>query len=71
MSLYKCSNYSENLQLGCCSSLFFCAVLSHVQLFATPWTVTHQAALSMGILQARLLEWVVTPSSRGSSQPRD
>ena len=25
----------------------------------------------MGILQARILEWVVLPSSRGSSQPRD
>ena len=25
----------------------------------------------MGILQARILEWVVMPSSRGSSQPRD
>ena len=24
-----------------------------------------------GILQARLLEWVIIPSSRGSSQPRD
>ena len=24
-----------------------------------------------GILQARVLEWVATPSSRGSSQPRD
>ena len=24
-----------------------------------------------GILQARILEWVVLPSSRGSSQPRD
>ena len=24
-----------------------------------------------GILQARILEWVVTPSGRGSSQPRD
>ena len=41
-----------------------CAVLSHVQLFATPWTVAHQAPLSMGILQARILEWVVMPSSR-------
>ena len=49
-------------------------VLSHfslVQLFVTPWTVTHQAPLSMGILQARILEWVAMPSSRGSSQPRD
>ena len=24
-----------------------------------------------GILHARILEWVVSPSSRGSSQPRD
>ena len=43
---------------------------SHVWLLATPWTVAHQAPLSMGILQARTLEWVAMPSSRGSSQPR-
>ena len=39
-------------------------------LFATPWTLAHQAPLSMGILQARILEWVAMPSSRGLSQPR-
>ena len=33
--------------------------------------VAHQASLSIGILQARILEWVAMPSSRGSSQPRD
>ena len=38
--------------------------------FATPWTVASQAPLPMGILQARMLEWVAIPS-RGSSQPRD
>ena len=27
--------------------------------------------LSVGILQARILEWVAIPSSRRSSQPRD
>ena len=48
-----------------------CAVLSYVQLFGTPQTVAHQAPLSMGILQARILEWVAMFSSRGSSQPRD
>ena len=37
----------------------------------SPWATTHQAPLSMGILQARILEWVAMPSSRGSSQPRD
>ena len=55
-------------------SLLCCAVLGcsgRVQLFTIPWTVTHQAPLSMGILQARILEWVATPSSRGSSQPKD
>ena len=46
------------------------AVLSHVQLFVIPWTVANQAPLSMGILQARILEWVA-PSSKGSSQLRD
>ena len=32
---------------------------------ATPGTVAHQAPLSMEILQARILEWVAMPSSRG------
>ena len=44
---------------------------SHVRHFVTPWTVALQAPLSMGILQARILEWVAMPSSRGSSRPRD
>ena len=37
----------------------------------TPWTAAHQAPLSMGILQARILEWVAMPSSSRSSQRRD
>ena len=56
--------------------------LSRVRLFATPWTVAHQAHPSMGfskqeyyivhgILQARILEWAAFPFSRGSSQSRD
>ena len=50
-----------------------CAVLSHSVMsdFATPWTVACQAILSMGILQARILEWVAMPSSGRSSQLRD
>ena len=35
----------------------------------TPWAVAHQAPLSMGILQARILEKVAMPSSRRSSNP--
>ena len=52
--------------LLCCAQL-----LSRVQLCAIPWTAALQAPLSMGIFQARILEWVAMPSSRGSSQPRD
>jgi len=37
---------------------------------AIPWTAIHQAPLFMGILQARIVEWVAIPSSRGFSQPR-
>ena len=33
-------------------------LLSQVRLFETPWTVAHQAPLSMGIFQPRILEWV-------------
>ena len=37
--------------------------LGRVQLLVTPWTVAHQAPLSMGI-QARILEWVAISFSR-------
>ena len=45
-------------------------VLSHVQLFASLWTVVHQAPLPMGahgICQVRILEWVAISFSRRSS----
>ena len=45
-----------------------CSVMSNS---VTPRTVAHQSPLSMGILQARILEWIAMPSSRGSSQPRN
>ena len=45
-------------------------MLSCIWLFLTPWTEARQAPLSMGILQARILERVAYPFSSGSSQPR-
>ena len=53
------------------TTLLHICVLSHIQLFVTSWTIACQAPLSMGILQARILEWVAMPSSRGSPHPRD
>ena len=46
--------------LSCVLSCF-----SRVWFFVSPWTAAHQAPLSMGILQARILEWVAMPFSRG------
>ena len=40
-----------------------------IWLFVTQWTVAHQASLSMGILQARMLEWVAIPFSRFLPNP--
>ena len=41
------------------------------RLFTTAWTIACQTPLSMGIFQARILEWAAMLSSKGSSQPRD
>ena len=47
-------------------------LISCVQLFFNPMDCSHQAPHFMdGILQARLLQWVAVPFSRGSSWPRD
>ena len=42
-----------------------CLTLCHPVDCSPPGSSVH------GILQARILEWVATPSSRGSSEPRD
>ena len=52
-------------------SLHACTLshFSHVQFWVALWTPPGSSV--HGILQARILEWVAVPSSRGSSQPRD
>ena len=54
-----------------CVCVCICAyLLSPVRLFVTPWAVAHQAPLSMGVLQARILECVAMPSSGDHPNPR-
>ena len=52
----------------------YCAVLSHSVTLSDSLQPQGlqlgQAPLSMEILQARILEWVAMPSSRGPFQPR-
>ena len=46
-------------------------LLSCIWLCATPWSVAPPGCSVHGILQARIMELVAMPSSRGSSPPRD
>ena len=50
---------------------FLCVLrcISCVQLFETPMDCNPPSSSVRGILQARILEWVVIPFSRGSSHP--
>ena len=54
-----------SLPCVCAGSLQLCPTLSNPMDCNLPGSSAH------GILQARTLEWVVMPSSRGSSRPRD
>ena len=42
---------------------------SHVQLFATLWTIPPPGSTVHGILQARILEWGAMPSPRDLPHP--
>ena len=57
---------SQTFNVLCGASLLSC-----VHLILTPWTVARHAPLSMGILQASILEQAAIPPSRASSQPRE
>ena len=50
--------------LSCFIHTCMLSCFSRIWPFVTLWTVAHQAPLSMGILQARVLEWVAISSSR-------
>ena len=58
---------------GVCSTPRCCAVLSLSVMSnsAAPWTVARRAPVSVGTLQARILEWAAMPSPSGSFQTRD
>jgi len=44
--------------------------LSHVLLFAAPWTVAYQAPLSMGFLRQQYWKGLLFPSPRDLLDPR-
>ena len=61
-------------QIGVCVCVCVCVLscFSHIRFFVTLWIVACPWDSSvLGIFQARILEWVARPFSRGSSWPRD
>ena len=59
---------------GCCAQLLSHVYMStclHVYMSTDPTDCSPPGSSVHGISQARMLEWVATPSSRGSSRPRD
>ena len=61
-------DWGKKKKFVCVSCAYSYSVMSDS---VTLWTVARQAPLSMGILQAGILEWVAMPFSRGLSQRRD
>ena len=51
--------------MDACFVLSCAQSLNCVQLSVTPWTVACQAPLSVGILQARILQWLAVPRLQG------
>ena len=50
---------------------YLCLFAQPCLTLCNPMTVAHQALLTMGIFQAKILEWVAMSSSMRSFQPRD
>ena len=46
-------------------------LVSHVQLFAVPWTCSPPGSSTHRIFQVRILKWGAIPFSRESFQPKD
>ena len=67
LKVFDCLGENVNMLSVCVSaqSLQSCLTL------CDPMKCSQPVSLSMVILQARILEWVLIPSSRGSSWPRD
>ena len=69
---YKLNRNNYQLHPDDCSKWYMIqSVTKSCLTLCDPMDCSLQAPLSMGILQARILQWVAMPSSRGSSWPRD
>ena len=67
--MHICTHVCVYICIKCCAVLCLAAQLYLI--LCDPKDYSLQAPLSMQIPQARKMEWVAMPFSRGSSQPRD
>ena len=67
-SVFLANVHSHGCVCVCLCACVCVCMLSHVRLFATPWTVACHVPLSMEF-SVRILEWAAISSSRGSSWP--
>ena len=67
ITFYKLDDQSPLFQLACMRAYSVASVVS----LCNPMDFSPSVSSVHGILQARILEWVAMPSSRGFSQPRD
>ena len=75
--IFWCSDSSVHLRVTYCTQfrsqllavLYSMIVLSHIQLFVVPMDLPGSSVHR--IFKARILEWITTSPSRGSSGPRD
>ena len=65
---YMAANGYSNMHSPVCECVLSC--FNHVRL-CDPMESSHRAPMSVGILQARIPEWLTVPSPRGSSSPGD
>ena len=68
LSMYACRYAIRNVFSYVCAEL--CLVTQLCPTLCDPMGCSPPGSSVHGIFQARILEWVVTPHSRGSSQPR-
>ena len=73
LKVYLCTHYQSSISLvikwiGILSVRVCVVLIAQSCLFATPRTVAHQAPLS-SILQARILEWLPSPSPGDRPDP--
>ena len=73
MSKKEDQTLSYTVRMCVCVCVCVCLCVSHLVVSNSLWPMDYSLPGSSvhGILQARILEWVTIPFSRGFSQPRD